>query len=290
MWVARALWLAVPFTAFEAIEVAFADADSAPARTAMACAWLIWAGVLVSFVVARTSALVAARLGVVTAAIGLVFAVLWPALSGGDGDLSLIGAIGTAAAIGAAALVWLPVVGEWYLNGAAYGDERRMGLRCPAPIALASPLLWVLGVPAFLVGALLVADGQLIIGLLLGLLGAVVTAWGFIVWMRAASRFVVFVPTGVTVVDELTLEDSVLTSKARLRSIGPAVDGTRSFDTTAGAAGLQIDIGFLVPTPVTVRNVRTKVSETIEVAGLRIAPSRPGALLAEAASRKLPIA
>lgn len=290
MWAARALWLLLPFTAFEAIERAVPGVESAPRQAVLVCAWLMWGCCLVSFFVARPEALVAARLGASTVALGSIVATIWPMFDAGNDRFSTLGAIGTALAIIAAGLLWLPAVGEWYLNGAAYGDERRMGLRCPAPIAMATPILWVFGLPAVVVGVALVADGSVPAGLLVAALGAVVTVWGFIVWLRAANRFVVFVPTGVTVVDELTLEDSVLTSKARLRSIGPAVDGTRSFDTTAGAAGLQVDIGFLVPTPITVRNYRTKVSETIEVAGLRIAPSRPGAVLAEAAGRKLPIA
>src|SRR5690606_22609436 len=115
----------------------------------------------------------------------------------------------------------------------------------PAPIAVA------LAVAAVVAPALLLAAGAWIPGLVLALVGLVVLRVAVASLHTLASRFVVFVPAGLTLVDPLVLVDAVLFPRARIVRLGPALVGTEATDLSQHAPGLVIEVAVDRPTTVT---------------------------------------
>ena len=59
----------------------------------------------------------------------------------------------------AAAAALSPLTGDAFVNGSAYGPERRMALRPTVPALLLAPLAWAVGVAGLAAGPLLLAAG-----------------------------------------------------------------------------------------------------------------------------------
>jgi hypothetical protein len=103
-----------------------------------------------------------------------------------------------------------------------------------------------------------------------------------------ASRFVVLVPAGLTLVDPLALVDSILFARARVQRLGPALVGTAATDLSQNAPGLVVEVALDSTVAMAVKTGR-RTADEIEVAAVLFTPSRAGALLDEAARRGLPV-
>jgi hypothetical protein len=101
------------------------------------------------------------------------------------------------------------------------------------------------------------------------------------------------VPAGVVVHDPVVLADTLMVPTRQITAIGLA-DATRAggaYDLTGPTPGVAVGISLtemttavLAPRPATPRGT------AIHVAAMLVAPSRPGAVLREAARRGLPVA
>src|SRR5690606_23156133 len=121
-------------------------------------AWGAWAAVLVAVLLPRTVSLTVLR---TVAPLALVVAV-WAAVVGEQGGADVLAVAGAALA---AVVAFLPTVGEAFVNGSSYGDERRMPLRVPGPLVLGPlPLTWLATVAAAVAAPLLLAAGQWVAG------------------------------------------------------------------------------------------------------------------------------
>jgi hypothetical protein len=175
-WPARVTWVLLPLVLGPALGDALGDHSRAVAVTASVLAWLVWAGVLVAVLLPTTMSLTALRI----AAPAALAVADWAAITGPGGAPALVGVIGTAVVL---VVAFSPLTGHVFVNGSAYGDERRFTLRVPValllgPIALAE--LVVVGAPV--AGALLLACEQWV-------LGGIVLAVGLPVAAAAACRW-----------------------------------------------------------------------------------------------------
>jgi hypothetical protein len=102
----------------------------------------------------------------------------------------------------------------------------------------------------------------------------------------------VAVPAGLVVHDPVVLADTLMIPRARLTHVGlvAAARDDGSFDMTGPTPGVAVGITLdemvtatLAPRPATPRGT------AVHLAALRVAPSRPGAVLREAARRRLPV-
>jgi hypothetical protein len=101
-------------------------------------------------------------------------------------------------------------------------------------------------------------------------------------------RWIVFVPAGLVLHDPLTLADPVLLRRQQIETVRPAPAGTDSLDLTQGAPGLAVEVVLLEKVPMTlVRPGRRGAPGSS--ARFLVTPSRPGAVLADAAGRHLPV-
>jgi hypothetical protein len=283
-WVFRVLWAAVPFTAWPAVDEAL-RAHSGDVRSAVAIAcWVVWALILIATLVPHPVGLTAVRCVIP----GLAACVIATATSKGPSGLAMGGAAAWAVIL--VLLAFLPQTGMFFVNGPAYPNERRYPLGIPASL-LVGPieLSWVMlvGLPAAAV--LLLAAHQW----LLGAVAAVAAVAAIYVLGRAmyglSRRWVVFVPAGLVLHDSMSLQEPVLFRRQTIEDLRPAAADTDSLDLTQRALGLAIELRLREKVPMgRVMGTRKHVEEGAS-ARLLFTPTRPGAVLAEADSRHLPV-
>ncbi len=207
------------------------------------------------------------------------------------------------AATSLAAVVALSAfVGDRFINGSSYGDERRMPLRSPGPLLLGPiQLAWAVVVAGICAGPLLLAAHLWIIGGVLLVIGWAAAAVGVRALHGLSQRWLVFVPAGVVVVDRMVLTDALLVQRQRvaaIRIVQPAAvsavvtetDTDADTDLTSGALGPRLRISLSTPeliVPAASRLRRSEPIEPYEVSAVLVVPSRPGWALSEARSRRL---
>jgi hypothetical protein len=245
--------------------------------------WAAWAGALGASLVARTVSLTAIRM-VMPAAVP---AAGWATVAGAASGVRIDGLVGTGTALAVTIVVLSAVIGDVFVNGSSYGDERRFLLR-PSALLLAGPvpLAWAAGAAGAVTGPLLSASGRWVVGVPATLMGLAVTAVTTRALHGLTRRWLVLVPAGLVVHDAMTLAEPVLCTRRLIRRIGPALAGTAATDLTAGALGLVLEIELAEP----IRATGTRPATTLELASLLVAPSRPGETLRVARARRLPVA
>jgi hypothetical protein len=289
-WGLALVWVLLPFVAGPAFADAL-DPRSRPVQlTASIGLWALWALVLVASLVPRTTSLTAVRVVAPAAVLGAAWAAAVVPGGAGVPEAIALGATTLAAVIALSA-----PVGQEFVNGSAYGEERRLPLRPPGPLVLGPiEVLWALVVVGAVSGPLLLAAEQWIGGAIALVVGWVVAVSGTLSLHRLARRWVVFVPAGMVIVDPMTLADALLARRQRVVAVRPAPADTDAHDLTAGALGLALELRFVEPetiVPTSPRRLRgggQTVTPT-PVGAVTFTPSRPGAVLAEAGRRRLPV-
>lgn len=288
-WPLRAAWLALAVLGAPALAGALDDASGPVQLTAGVGLWGGWLVALVAMLVPSTVSLTVVRVAGPAAVAATVAAALRrPA--GADDVAALVG--GVAAAVAALAATTT----DAFVDGSSYGNERRLALATPAALRVGpAPLAWALtvGLPAG--AALALAARQWVLGA--GLAGAAAVALRLTVpaLHRLSRRWVVFVPAGLVVHDPVALAEPVLFRRAGVRRIGPvpaeaAIED--ALDLTGRAAGLVLEITLDEPAELAVpppRPQRRGRPEVVRADRVLITPLRPGALLAEAQGRRLPV-
>jgi len=281
LWIIRILWLLLPLGVGELLSEALTNRSSPVVVVVAVMSWGVWSVVLGALLFPLPATLTVIRLlAPVPILAGTISAVL--------ATPSALGWFGLVTAAAALAGVMSAEVGNAFVNGASYGDERRFTLRAPAVVALAAaPLVWLVTViPAF-VAPLLLAAKAWVLGGIVAVVATLAAPLGWRILSRLARRWLVFVPAGITVVDSLTLAESVLFPARDLQRLGPAHEGSPATDLTAGATGLVLQIDVSAPMEIVPTVRRGATANPVSVNSVLISPSRPGEVLSYAESRKL---
>ena len=96
-----------------------------------------------------------------------------------------------------------------------------------------------------------------------------------------------FVPAGITLVDDMAIAEPVLFPRRAVTRIGPAHVATEATDLTVGAPGLVLEVDLSGPIDLAPAPRRGEPTEAVAVDSVLIVPSRPGTLLAHAETRGL---
>jgi len=282
VWVLRVLWLLLPVIAGPAFGAALDGAEAGFRTTASLGLWTLWAiGVVATFIPLPATLTV-----IRVVAPAAVAAAVWATISDGVSG-AVVAALGITVLVAGVALS--PLVGAFFINGASYGEERRLPLRPPLPVLAGPlPLAWVATVAGLVVGPLLLADRRWLIGAIVTIVGFALAVAGARSLYALAQRWLVFVPTGFVLHDTSTLIDPVLFRRESVHFIGPALTDTDAHDATQGASGLALEVSFVEPTKLPKRRGRND-AEVLDVHALLISPSQPGEVLAEAERRGLPV-
>lgn len=288
VWSFRVCWLLLPFTAGEAISAAVDHRSTAVAVATAMLAWTLWAAVLVAALVPHHVTLTIVRVITPVAPLATATALTVGAPAELETSTLVLGAIGLAAAILATAAAWSGALADEYVNAASYGDERRFALRVPVAFKLGPvPAFWAVMMSGLIVGPILLAARSWIAGTVLLAAGLVVANVAIRSFHALSRRWLVFVPAGATLVDHLVLVDPVMFPVRRIARLAPALDGTSARDLTSGASGLILEIAFDAPVEIVARTARAE-GETELVGTVLVSPVRPGAVVTEAARRRLP--
>ncbi len=286
LWLLRVAWLLLAVVSVPAFGEAL-DGRSGPVQVVAAVGlWAGWVTVLLTTLLPSPVSLTVLRLltpGAVAA--GVVAALA------GAGAVASVAAIGLA--VVAAILAGTAEVGWVFVQAGAYGDETRFLLRPPGPL-VAGPVE-----VAWLVLALAVGTGPLLLAARLWLLGVIATAAAVALavvlgprFHRLALRWFVFVPAGVVVRDPLVLADTAMFRRPDVDGVSLALAGTEATDLTARALGPAVEVELVGTGTITLAGafVDTTDGRSVPIDSFIVSPSRPGRLLAEAARRAYPVA
>ena len=280
-WPARVAWLVLPLLTGPALGDALADASRPVQLVASVGAWALWLGVLIATLVPTTVSLTALRIAAPSAVVAAVAALV-------DTGASTGAVVGLVAALAAALVALAPETAEAFVDGSSYGDERRMPLKVPIALLVGpAELAWVAVVAGVCAGPFLLAARQWVAGGLALAIGLPAAWWGVRVLHILARRWLVFVPTGLVVHDQLTLVDPVLLRRGVLRAVAPAPAGSEAFDLTGGASGLALELRLAEAVSLLPVARRRSPAELEDVTAVLVTPSRPGRVVAEARRRRL---
>ncbi len=281
LWAARAAWLAIAVVGDRAVGGAVADRSDAVQLAATAGAWVGWAAGALVLAVPGLATLTAVRAivpgAVVVAALTLA--------AGADGGAVLALAI---PAVIATVLVDAADTGRTYVQASAYGDEDRFPLRPPYGYLAATVVTWLVWVAAIIAAPLAWAARSWTLAAVATLVAAG-AAWFLPVrWHQLSRRWLVAVPAGLVVHDPVVLAETVMLPRRQIAGLGLVTARTGALDLTGPTPGVAVEIALVdAATAVLAPRPATPKGTAVHMTALLVAPSRPGAVLREAARRRL---
>ncbi|MGH9136215.1 MAG: hypothetical protein ACRD0G_04100 [Acidimicrobiales bacterium] len=285
VWLARAVWLAIPLFGGQAVGEALGDHSRAVQLTGTTAAWIGWAAGALALAIPAVSTLTLARTTVPGSLVAAVIALVDRAEAESGIALFVPAAVATV-------LVGSAEFGRVYIQASAYGDEARFGLRPPIGYAVASAVTWLLTAVALLVTPVALAGKAW----LAGAAGFVVAVAGVsllpVRWHQLSRRWFVFVPAGVVVHDPVVLADTLMIPRRDVTSISLQGEGAAakgSADLTGPTPGLAVEVLLAKPvTAVLARTPKRPDGTAIDLTAFVISPTRPGAVIRAARRRGYP--
>lgn len=285
-WAPALIWATLPFIAGPSFGHALDPRSGDVQLVASIGLWGFWAIGLAAALVPSTVSLTTIRI----LAPAALAAAAWAAVVAPDGA-DTAESVALAFTSLSAVVTLSAIVGDRFVNGSSYGDERRLPLRPPGVLTLGPiQIAWVLAVAGVITGPLLLGAHMWIPGIAITVVGFGVAAASIRILHQLSKRWVVFVPAGVVLVDQMALTDAMLTQRHRIASVGPAVEGTDATDLTVGALGLALQLTLTEPDdiiPAPPRRERKSIITPVEVRSVLFTPSRPGWVIDEAKRRRL---
>ncbi len=283
-WIVRASWFATAVFCAPLLGEALASRSRPVQLLMVVFAWILWGAGLVATLVPHPIGLVGLRTGGPLLLVTSIWATAQPNTTTSSRSLCLI------CALIVTVIMLFHETGHFCVNGPAYPNERRFLLRPSASILLIAPIATALVAAGLVIGPLLLAAKQ-------WLLGSVATALGFAATylltrslFALARRFLVFVPAGFVIHDYSALREPVLFKRGQIERMRAAPADTDSLDLTLGAPGLVLE--FLLKEKVEMSRLmgpRDRIGETGKSARFLAVPTLPGRLLNEARSRHYPV-
>ena len=282
-WIARGAWVRVAIVGGAAIDGALADRSDAVRWVAGAGCWTLWGLVMAALAVPAVRSLTIARVG---APLSLVVAVVAAVAGTPALDLALL----VVPAVVACVAIFTADFGRAFVQASSYGDEERLPLRFPVAAGSAALVMWVIWAPALLLGPVLIAAKNPIVGGVLTLLAVAGIVLLVPKWHRLSRRWLVLVPAGLVVHDPVVLADTLMVRTDQLAGMRLAPADTEAADLTGPASGFAIEVqASETVTTVFAFTPQEPNGRAIHMTGFLISPSRPGEALRTAAARGIPV-
>lgn len=287
VWAARLSWLAVAVLGGRAVGAALTDHPAADADVLTVAAWAGWAVGAVALTVPATVTLTLARV-VVPGALAVAVA----AALGGAGLTDVLPLAGPAAL--ATVLTTSAEVGRRWVQASAYGDEQRFPLRPPVGYLVAAVLAWLVWAAAAIIATVALVGGRLVAGIPV----AVVAVGGLVLlprrWHQLSRRWLVTVPAGLVVHDPVVMGETLMLSRRQVAGLSLTVltpnTEPAAADLTGPTAGHGLEVSLSEPvTALFAPRPGQPQGRAIHLTAFLVAPSRPGAVLADARRRRFPV-
>jgi len=284
IWATQFAWVVLPITTGSALADVFNSWSRAPSIVSGVLLWGAWFAGLVALLTLRPWGFTALRV-VAPAAAALAIASAWSAPASTAAFaiawsvLSMFGALSSPVAHACAA-------------STAYGPERRFPLRVPLTL-LAGPLpiSVVLIIAGIASGPLLLANGDIVAGVIALVLGVPIVG----VLARALAgldhRWIVLVPAGLVVVDPLTFPDPVLLPREQIES----VHRRAASSPPSRPSESEILVGGRGPIVIACRESGSFLRRagrgrvTLDADRLQVTPVRPAVVLAAAGAHRISV-
>ncbi len=251
------------------------DRSDAVQITGTALAWAVWGVVVIASYISHPITLTVLRIGTPVVASFMIFVAVTQGFSGSQ-------IISAAVSVAVLLLSFSAEIGAIYVQASAYGDEKRFALRPPvvlvAPILLSALVadLSILGLP------MLVAAKNWSVAAV-ALIGFFVSGKYLLPSIHLLSRrWLVFVPAGIVVHDEVVLSINLMIRKQELLQIKLARDNSAAADLSALTWGVPLEFSFNKPLDVALTSIGAKHLNSvsaIHAQSVLVATSRPGAVL-----------
>ncbi len=309
-WLLSVLWLLLPWSVGNVFVAGSTDSDRLFTVTIGTGLWAAWGVALLASLIRRPWALTMLRLASTGAVAVTLAAVIWVANSDDIDGTGIVGAgststasattvLSTAAAslavahvVVIAAVSLLPEIGNTFVDGLSYGNESRLLLRAPVGVLVGPlPLAWAFAIAGIAAGPLALANRQWVLAIVLAVLGWPVAVVATRSLHQLAMRWIVFVPNGLVLVDQLATREPVLLLRKNVALLAPTpasvdltVDGLA--DLSGNALGIPLMASLEEPVAIIPRHTK-KFAEQLNVSEVLFSPTRPGAALVIAVERKI---
>ena len=164
-----------------------------------------------------------------------------------------------------------------FVQGGAYGDEKRFSLRTPVPHMAPAALVWALLCGSLIGGSLFIAAQNYIVGVPLLVAGIVLVRIVPKRLHRLARRWLVLVPAGLVVHDHMVLAETHMTSKNGIASLRVVTENGEAADFTGGVLGPRLSVEMKEADKVVLSKITAKTlgtTEALHVKTFVIAPRR----------------
>ena len=251
------------------------DRSDAVQITGTALAWAVWGVVVIASYISHPITLTVLRIGIPVVTGFMIFVAVTQGFSGSQ-------IISAAVSVAVLLLSFSAEIGGIYVQASAYGDEKRFALR--PPVVLVAPILLSTMVADLSIIALplLVAVRNWAVAAV-ALVGLYLSVRYLLPRIHLLSRrWLVFVPAGVVVHDEIVLSINLMIKKQDLAQIQLARDNSAAADLSALTWGVPLEFSFNKPLDVALSSIGAKHLNSvsaIHATSIIIAPSRPGAVL-----------
>ena len=161
-------------------------------------------------------------------------------------------------------LMYTADYGSAHVQAGAYGNERRFLLRIPAPVVLPTLITWALFATVLVVLENAVQSENYVLGIPL-LLALIAMSWKFAPQMhRLSKRWLVRVPAGWVVHDNLMLAENLLIRSHNLSSMDYALQGTDALDLSGLTRGVPIQLTLREMTDVRLSKLGARLLKTMD--------------------------
>jgi hypothetical protein len=162
-------------------------------------------------------------------------------------------------------LMYTADYGSAHVQAGAYGNERRFLLRIPAPVVLPTLITWALFATVLVVLENAVQSENYVLSIPL-LLALFAMSWKFAPQMhRLSKRWLVRVPAGWVVHDDLMLAENLLIRSHNLTAIDFALADSEALDLSGMTRGVPIQISLREMTDVRLSQLGARLLKTMDV-------------------------
>ena len=251
------------------------DRSASVQITGTTVAWVVWGAVVIASFISHPITLTVLRIGTPVVAAFIVFL----AVTQGSSGSQIIGA-----AVGVAILLlsFSAEIGGIYVQASAYGDEKRFALRPPV-VLIAPVLLSVLIADLSILGLPMLVAAKNWAVAIIALIGFFISIKYLLPRIHLLSRrWLVFVPAGIVVHDEIVLSINLMIRKQDLLQMQLARDNSAAADLSALTWGVPLELSFNKPLDVSLTAIgakHLKAVSAIHAQSVLIAASRPGSVL-----------
>ena len=221
-------------------------------------AWILWAVVAIGTWIHHPISLTTIRC---LAPIAVFYSVVY-ALSESLSSLNI--AVVTCGII-SLMLMYTADYGSAHVQAGAYGNERRFLLRIPAPVVLPTLITWALFATVLVVLENAVQSENYVLSIPL-LLALIAMSWKFAPQMhRLSKRWLVRVPAGWVVHDDLMLAENLLIRSHNLTAMDFALADSEALDLSGMTRGVPIQISLREMTDVRLSQLGARLLKTMDV-------------------------